>query len=258
MMSGYMAHENKSQVIPESERIDLSALPMTCRIEHDPAPREPFGDYRYRIYRDGILVARYWHDYRSDEHAIAFVDRPHLVHSVGRMVDVLDSGKDGRLQLNAQAQAWIEEHLARTTSSAIESAGRQSASKRRSIDELFLDVLSVRITMSAPSACDIVAQLDDGHDRRIVIQTTRKNRIVATTDTDDHALERTWYRIARTIDGSLALFEADACRMHLEQMHRGHYWLGLTALDAMTTDVHLHFTTSGRLKAGMIDSPQED
>lgn len=258
MMSGNKAHENQSQLIPESERMNMNPSPMPWRIEHDPTPREPFGDYRYRIYRDGILVAHYSHDYRGDEHAITFVYWPHVVHSVGRMVDVLDVGNDTSLQLNAHALAWIEQRLGSTTGSPAKTTSRRSASMHRSIDELFLDLRSLCITMATPSIYDIDARLDDGRDRRIVIRTTRKNRIHATTEPDDHALERAWYRIARAFDGSLALLEADACRMHLEQMHRGHYWLGLTAPDAMSEAMHLHFTTTGRLTAVMIDSPQED
>jgi hypothetical protein len=46
---------------------------MAFRIEHAKTPREAFGPYRYHIFEDDRLIAQYWHDYRGDEHGIAFV-----------------------------------------------------------------------------------------------------------------------------------------------------------------------------------------
>lgn len=44
----------------------------------------------------------------------------------------------------------------------------------------------------------------------------------------------------------LSLLEMSACSMHLEQMTRGHVWLGITANDQ--DSVHINFTTPGYLK----------
>jgi hypothetical protein len=34
----------------------------------------PSGDYKYETYRGATLVARYWHDFRDDDHGIQFLD----------------------------------------------------------------------------------------------------------------------------------------------------------------------------------------
>jgi hypothetical protein len=42
---------------------------LEIRIEQDDtSEREPFGQYTYRIYVGDRLVARFWHDYRGDDH----------------------------------------------------------------------------------------------------------------------------------------------------------------------------------------------
>lgn len=61
---------------------------MRYRIEQEPG-RDSFGNYRYRIYKEGVLVAHYWHDYRGDEHGIDFVTGLSDQWPVGRMTDFL-------------------------------------------------------------------------------------------------------------------------------------------------------------------------
>jgi hypothetical protein len=36
--------------------------------------REPFGDYEYEVRREGVLVARFFHDYRGDGCWVVFPD----------------------------------------------------------------------------------------------------------------------------------------------------------------------------------------
>jgi len=43
------------------------------RIEQE-SGRDTSGNYTFRIYSNDRLVARYWHDYRGDEHGIEFVN----------------------------------------------------------------------------------------------------------------------------------------------------------------------------------------
>ena len=85
---------------------------MTYRVERDDAPRESFGEYKYRIYRDGILVANYWHDYRGDEHGIDFVNGKSETWPVGRMIEFLEGGDPKATVLSARAEAYIQERLA--------------------------------------------------------------------------------------------------------------------------------------------------
>jgi hypothetical protein len=85
---------------------------MTYRVERDDALRESFGEYKYRIYRDGILVAHYWHDYRGDEHGIDFVGGRSEAWPVGRMVEFLEGGGPKPTTLSKRAEAYIQERLA--------------------------------------------------------------------------------------------------------------------------------------------------
>lgn len=85
---------------------------MTYRVERDDAPRESFGEYKYRIYRDGILVANYWHDYRGDEHGIEFVNGKSESWPVGRMIEFLEGGGPRAALLSLRAEAYIQERLA--------------------------------------------------------------------------------------------------------------------------------------------------
>ncbi len=85
---------------------------MTYRVERVDAPRKSFGEYKYRIYRDGILVAHYWHDYRGDEHGIDFVSGRSETWPVGRMVEFVEGGGPKPTTLSRRAEAYIEERLA--------------------------------------------------------------------------------------------------------------------------------------------------
>lgn len=85
---------------------------MTFRVERDNAPRESFGEYRYRIYRGDTLIARYWHDYRGDEHGIDFLNGKFDMWPVGRMIDFLEGGGPQPMVLSKRAEAFIEERLA--------------------------------------------------------------------------------------------------------------------------------------------------
>ena len=85
---------------------------MTYRVERDDAPRESFGEYKYHIYRDGILVANYWHDYRGDEHGIEFVNGKSETWPVGRVIEFLEGGGPTATVLSLRAEAYIQERLA--------------------------------------------------------------------------------------------------------------------------------------------------
>lgn len=83
----------------------------TYRVERDEAPRESFGAYRYRIYRDSALIAHYWHDYRGDDHGIDFVSGHKKEWPVGRMVDFLEGGGPEPLTLSQRAKAYLQAWL---------------------------------------------------------------------------------------------------------------------------------------------------
>lgn len=84
---------------------------MIFRVEPDDSPRESFGGYKYRIYCHDVLVASYWHDYRGDEHGIAFVNGQSESCPVGRMTEFLEGGGPQPVVLSRRAEAYIQERL---------------------------------------------------------------------------------------------------------------------------------------------------
>jgi len=80
------------------------------RIEQD-AGRDAFGNYSYRIYSGSQLVARYWHDYRGDEHGIEFVKGESLP-CPGQMTDFIKGGGPEPLVLSERATSYIAQQLA--------------------------------------------------------------------------------------------------------------------------------------------------
>lgn len=81
---------------------------MSYSIERAGPTRGSFGDYRYRIFRDGQLMAYYWHDYRGDEHRIDFLDGSTQDCPVGRMSDFIEGGGPQPLVLSARAVAFLD------------------------------------------------------------------------------------------------------------------------------------------------------
>ena len=73
--------------------------------------REPFGNYRFEIYRGYVRVARYWHDHRGEEHGIELLDGTSEAWPVGRMTDFLEGRGLGPFRLSAAAVAWLERRL---------------------------------------------------------------------------------------------------------------------------------------------------
>lgn len=84
---------------------------MTFRIEQDRTERESFGNYTYRIYRHNKLVARYWHDYRGDEHGIDFINGDSEGWPVGGMIDFIKGGGPQPLVLSEAAVTYLKKKL---------------------------------------------------------------------------------------------------------------------------------------------------
>ncbi|MDY0385086.1 hypothetical protein [Trichlorobacter sp.] len=84
---------------------------MEFVIEQEITRGESFGDYRYSIYRDGKLVANYWHDYRGDEHGIIIVGYSQELWPVGRMVDFIEGGGTKPLKLSEKAISYLKTRL---------------------------------------------------------------------------------------------------------------------------------------------------
>ncbi len=66
------------------------------------------GPYRYRIYKDGRLIAHYWHDFRGDDHGIEFIDGTKEQWPVGRMTEFIEGGGPEPLTLSNRAVAYLD------------------------------------------------------------------------------------------------------------------------------------------------------
>lgn len=86
---------------------------MSFELKHAESQREFFGEYCYYIYEDSRLVARYWHDYRGDDHGIEFVNGTSEAWPVGRMVDFITGGGPQPLALSGRAVAYLNKKLGR-------------------------------------------------------------------------------------------------------------------------------------------------
>lgn len=72
------------------------------------AARAPFDEHQYRIYKDGRLVATYWHDHRGDDHGINFANGTKDEWPVGRVTDFIEGGGPQPLMLSERAVAYLE------------------------------------------------------------------------------------------------------------------------------------------------------
>jgi len=85
---------------------------MSYRIEQDDSTkRQGFAPYTYRIYDDERLIARYWHDFRGDEHEINFIDGKNERWPVGRMIDFVEGGGPEPLRLSERAVAYLDRKI---------------------------------------------------------------------------------------------------------------------------------------------------
>ena len=83
---------------------------MRYRIEQE-SGRDASGNYIYRIYNGTRLVARYWHDYRGDEHGIQFVNGKSQA-CPGQTAGFIIGGGPQPLALSEQAASYLDRELA--------------------------------------------------------------------------------------------------------------------------------------------------
>ena len=86
---------------------------MGFEIKHADSKRESFGEYRYNIFENGHLVARYWHDHRGDDHGIEFLNGTTEEWPVGRMVEFITGGGPQPLGLSDRAVTYLNKKLGR-------------------------------------------------------------------------------------------------------------------------------------------------
>ena len=103
---------------------------MGFSIEAEGGKREDFAEYRYRIYRDGGLVAKYWVDFRGDDHGIEFVDGSSKSWPVGNVLEFIQGGGSTPVTLTKGAIAFLEEHAPATSAQAAASGTRPGRNRR--------------------------------------------------------------------------------------------------------------------------------
>jgi len=96
------------------EHLSDRIMPNRFSIRHTAHSRKPSAPYEYEIL-DGLqVVARYWHDFRGDEHGIEFFDGRSEGRPVGRMVDFVSGGGPEPLGLSDAAVAFLIQKLGST------------------------------------------------------------------------------------------------------------------------------------------------
>lgn len=73
--------------------------------------RASFAHYEYEISDGTAVIARYWHDFRGNEHGIVFADGRKCEWPVGAMTDFLMGGGPKPLELSEAAKIWLREQL---------------------------------------------------------------------------------------------------------------------------------------------------
>lgn len=77
-------------------------------VKHAEPSRDSRGNYRFRIFKDGRIVAIYWHDFRGDEHGIDFIGGASEDWPVGRRSEFLKGGGPQPLELTEKAIRYLE------------------------------------------------------------------------------------------------------------------------------------------------------
>jgi hypothetical protein len=83
-------------------------LQPSFTVQYATPNRDSNGNYNYRIFKNGRLVAMYWHDFRGDEHGIDFLGGPSEEWPVGRMIEFLLGGGPQPLTLSEKAIKYLE------------------------------------------------------------------------------------------------------------------------------------------------------
>ena len=82
-------------------------------IRHSARERDSFGNYEYEVLEGPDVIARYWHDFRGDEHGIKFEDNSTEDWPIGRMIDFINGGGPEPLTLSPAAIKLLEERSGR-------------------------------------------------------------------------------------------------------------------------------------------------
>jgi hypothetical protein len=114
------------------------------------------------------------------------------------------------------------------------------------VDDMFLEHATLEITRTGVARYSFIATTTDGA-ISLEIWTTVKARISVRID-DDIGVH-SWF-VLRTEREILESLTAKDCAVHLEQLDRGHYFLGLCR---GPDEIRLHLDAPGYIKARPVD-----
>ena len=86
---------------------------LVFRIEQDDGDdRESFGPYTYRIYGGDQLIARFWHDFRGDDHEIDLLVGTKRDWPFARFTEFIGGRGPEPLQITERGVSYLQSYLA--------------------------------------------------------------------------------------------------------------------------------------------------
>lgn len=115
------------------------------------------------------------------------------------------------------------------------------------IDELFVEQCGIELRRTGDARYSIGLFFSDQGRIEVELWTSRTGRIETVLENAEE-----WIGASFGPGGQLQSLDAKDCTFHLEQLDRGHYWIGLTCEDGQTVDVR--FSTNGYLKTRLVSN----
>lgn len=80
---------------------------MTFSIAKDPQERDSFGNYEYRILKDDLFFAVYWHDFRGDDSGLKLATGQEFGWPLDNVSNFLEGGGLQPVILSKKAQYYL-------------------------------------------------------------------------------------------------------------------------------------------------------
>ena len=129
------------------------------------------------------------------------------------------------------------------------------------VDDLLVEPTSFTISQTSEAQYEFRFELTESSVLLVRLWTTKKGKIEALLGTEALNAPAPGIRCIASPEGRLISLEALNCGVHLEQMDRGHYWLGMFAPDSDLIHVNFHAhgyieSAAEELSSRQSDAPQ--
>ncbi len=114
------------------------------------------------------------------------------------------------------------------------------------VDEVILASASFSMLRTGISRYRLNASSSALKNIALELWTSKKGQIKAFIENEED-----WMSVSWKTDGILERLHVDKCSIHLEQMDRGFYWIGLSRED---DTVNIQLTTKGYIKSKIVES----